>query len=129
MPPDGKLEASGSPLISSLPLNSATARPSADGGEERVVFLRGDPAERLEPVGVVRGAVLDRPVLQRAGDDVGDTGVDRLALGDGAAQRAVDIFRQPRPLHFLVERQRAEVFGGLLVTTWRWCAGATCPSW
>ena len=31
MPPDGKLDASGSPLISSLPLNSATARPSAFG--------------------------------------------------------------------------------------------------
>src|SRR5438067_13583101 len=31
MPPDGKLEASGSPLINSLPLNSATARPSAPG--------------------------------------------------------------------------------------------------
>ncbi len=32
MPPDGKLDASGSPLINSLPLNSATARPpSVDG--------------------------------------------------------------------------------------------------
>ena len=31
MPPDGKLDASGSPFTNSLPLNSATARPSAVG--------------------------------------------------------------------------------------------------
>src|SRR5262245_51452377 len=31
MPPDGKLEASGSPLISSFPENSATARPLSCG--------------------------------------------------------------------------------------------------
>ena len=40
--------------------------------EKRVVLLRGDPGHRLEPVGVVRRAVLDGPVFQRAGDDVSD---------------------------------------------------------
>jgi hypothetical protein len=39
MPPEGKLEASGSPLTSSLPLNSATARlPSADGARNESCF-------------------------------------------------------------------------------------------
>jgi hypothetical protein len=38
MPPDGKLEASGSPRISSLPLNSATARPSLDGERKESCF-------------------------------------------------------------------------------------------
>ena len=38
MPPDGKLDASGSPLISSLPLNSATARPSAVGARNESCF-------------------------------------------------------------------------------------------
>ena len=94
MPPDGKLDASGSPLISSLPLNSATARPSPVGLQETVVLLGGDAGHRLEPVRVVRRAVLDRPVLQRAGDDVGDRRIERLALGDGAPQRPVDILRQ-----------------------------------
>src|SRR6187401_507865 len=32
IPPEGKLEASGSPLMSSLPLNSATARPPSPEG-------------------------------------------------------------------------------------------------
>ena len=49
---------------------------AAVGGrrEKRVVLLGRDAGHRLEPVRVVRGAVFDRPVLQRAGDDVGDTG-------------------------------------------------------
>ena len=87
MPPDGKLDASGSPRTSSLPLNSATARPSGVGLQKRVVLLRRDAGHRLEPVRVVRGAVLDRPVLQRAGDDVGDVRVERFAVRDwrGAA--------------------------------------------
>src|SRR5215216_6000853 len=38
MPPDGKLDASGSPLISSLPLNSATARPSDVGDRNESCF-------------------------------------------------------------------------------------------
>ncbi len=38
MPPDGKLEASGSPLTSSLPLNSATARPSDVGLRKESCF-------------------------------------------------------------------------------------------
>ena len=113
MPPEGKLEASGSPWMSSLPLNSATARPSAVGDEERVVLLGGDAGQRLEPVRVVRGAVLDRPVLQGAGDDVGDGRVERLALGDRAAQRPVDVLRQPGALRLVVERQRAKFVGGL----------------
>ena len=38
MPPDGKLEASGSPRTSSLPLNSAIARPSAVGEKNESCF-------------------------------------------------------------------------------------------
>jgi hypothetical protein len=37
-PPDGKLDASGSPLINSLPENSATARPSAVGFRKESCF-------------------------------------------------------------------------------------------
>src|SRR5262249_38613202 len=38
MPPDGKLEASGSPLISSLPLNSASAPPPSVGAKNESCF-------------------------------------------------------------------------------------------
>ena len=40
-------------------------------GEEGVVLLGGDAGERLEPVGVVGGALLHRPVLHGVGHDVG----------------------------------------------------------
>src|SRR6266850_6415880 len=38
IPPDGKLEASGSPLISSLPRNSAIAVPSVEGARNESCF-------------------------------------------------------------------------------------------
>ena len=72
MPPEGKLEASGSPRTSSLPLNSAMRRAGFGGRQERVVLLGGQAGHRLEPVRVVRRAVLHGPLLHRGGDDVGD---------------------------------------------------------
>ncbi len=83
------------------------------GRQERVVLLGGDAGQRLEPVRVVRGAVLDGPVLERAGDDVGDRGLDRLALGHRAPQRAVHVLGQTGALRLVVERQRAEFLAGL----------------
>ena len=103
MPPDGKLDASGSPLISSLPRNSAIAVPSAGRREKRVVLLGGDAGQRLEPVRVVRRAVLDRPVLQRRRDRVSGRDVERLAARDRRAQRAIHRLRQPLLLHLVVE--------------------------
>ena len=77
--------------------------------QERVVLLGGDAGHRLEPVRVVRGAMLDRPVLQRRGNDVGDGRVDGLSLRDRAAQRAVDILGQTGALRLVVEGQRAKL--------------------
>ena len=111
MPPDGKLDASGSPRISSLPENSATALPSPVGDEKRVVLLGGDAGQRLEPVRVVRRAVLDRPLLHRRRDRVGDRDIERLAVRHRAAQRVIDRLGQPRLLHFVVEHEAAERFG------------------
>ena len=72
MPPEGKLEASGSPRTSSLPLNSAIAGAAFGRDQERVVLLGGQAGHRLEPVGVVGRAVLHGPLSHRGGDDVGD---------------------------------------------------------
>ena len=111
MPPDGKLDASGSPLTSSLPENSATALPSPVGEQKRVVLFGGDAGQRLEPVRVVRRAVLDRPLLHRGRDRVGHRDVERLAVRHRAPQRVIDRLRQARLLHFVVEHQAAERFG------------------
>ena len=111
MPPDGKLDASGSPRTSSLPENSATALPSPVGRQKRVVLLGGDAGQRLEPVRVVRRAVLDRPVLHRRRDRVGHRRVQRLAVRDRPAQRVIHGLRQARLLHRVVEHQAAERLG------------------
>ena len=55
------------------------------------MLFGGDAGHRLEPVRVVRRAVLDRPILQRAGDDVGARRIERLALRDGAPERAIRV--------------------------------------
>ena len=81
--------------------------------EKRVVLLGRDARERLEPVRVVRRAVLERPVLQRRRDDVRRGRIERLAGRDGAAQRLVDGLRQAGLLHLVVEGEAAERIGGL----------------
>jgi hypothetical protein len=67
--------------------------------EERVVLLRGQPGQRLEHVRVMGGALLERPVLHRRGDGVGERRVDRLALLERALQALEDVLRQPLALN------------------------------
>ena len=82
--------------------------------EERVVLLGRDAGQRLEPVRVVRGAVLDRPVLQRRRHRVGRRQLERLAARDRRAQRAIRRLRQALLLHLVVEHEAAEDIGGFL---------------
>ena len=71
MPPVGKLEASGSAWISSLPENARQGGALAGRGVEAVVLLGGQAGQRLEHVGVVGRALLERPLLHRQRDGVG----------------------------------------------------------
>ena len=113
MPPDG--EARGVRLALDELLAAELGDGAAVGGrrQERVVLLGGDAGHRLEPVGVVRGAVFDGPVLERARDDVGNRRVDRLALRDRAPEGAIHVLGQPGALRLVVECQRAELLAGL----------------
>ena len=64
---------------------------------------------------VVRGAVLDGPILQHRGNGIGRRRIERLAARDRRAQRAIRPLRQPRLLYLIVEGERAELldrFGG-----------------
>jgi len=51
-------------------------------GDEAVVLLGGDAGQRLEPMREVRGTMLERPLLHRVGDLVGNLEVERLAILD-----------------------------------------------
>ncbi len=62
---------------------------------QRVMLLGRQAGQRLEPVGEVGGAVLDRPVLHRGRDHVGHLRVQRLAPVDRPQQALVDLLRQP----------------------------------
>ena len=63
------------------------------------MLLRGRAGQRLEHVGVVGGAVLQRPLLHRLGDRVGELGVERLAALERRLQLLEDVAGQPFALH------------------------------
>ena len=71
----------------------------AVGLEERVVLLRGEARQGLEDVRVVGGAALQRPLLHRLGDLVGEVGVERLAGGEHRLQLLVRVLREAVLLH------------------------------
>ena len=72
---------------------------AAGGLEEGVVLLGGGAGQRLEDVGEVGGALLQRPVLHRRGDRVGGAGVDRLTLLECRLQLLEDVAGQALALH------------------------------
>src|SRR5579864_7635185 len=84
-------------------------RSSFGGGhDERVVLFGRDPGQGMEPVRVVRRAMLDRPVLHGRRDDVGDRRVERRPLIDGAPQGAIGVTRQAPALDVVAKGERAE---------------------
>jgi len=75
---------------------------------ERVVLLGGHPGQGLEPVREVRGAPLQRPVLHRLGDRVGQRGVERLTAFKRGLQRLENMLGQTCALHLGAEDVGAE---------------------
>ena len=63
-------------------------------GEKAVVLFGGDAGHRLEPVGIVRRALFDRPIAHRLGDNVRLGAGQTLAVLPGGAQCAVDLRRE-----------------------------------
>ena len=78
--------------------------------QEGIVLFRGDTGQRLEPVRVVRGAVLDGPVLHGGRDRVGDGQIQRVAVRDRPTQLLIDRRRQALLLDVIVEDQTAKRF-------------------
>jgi hypothetical protein len=69
------------------------------GGEERVVLLGREAGERLEDVGEVRGALLERPLLHGERDRVRQRRVECLALLEDLLEAPVGLLRQALALH------------------------------
>ena len=93
----GKAAGIGLALDQFLAAEFGQRAPMPSGREEAVVLLGGDAGHRLEQVGVVGGALLDRPVLHGGGDGVGDRGIERRALLDRLLQGLEDGLGQPLP--------------------------------
>jgi hypothetical protein len=83
------------------------------GGDEAFVLFGCAAGQWLEPVSVVRGAALDCPFLHRQGNDIGDGGIELLALLDRCQKRAED--RLGKALLHDLEREdvlRKDLFDG-----------------
>ena len=72
-----------------------------------------DARKRLEPVRVMRGAMLDCPRLHRMSDRVRDVEIERLPVFDSLAELLVDIRGKILLSHVVGENQCAESFGKL----------------
>ncbi len=77
--------------------------PGVGRGQERVVLLGGQAGHRLEPVRVVGGATLHRPLLHRRGGHVGDRRVEGGSLLDRRSEGPVHAFGQPGTHHLVGE--------------------------
>ena len=81
------------------------------GIDEAVVLLGSDARQRLEPMSVVGGALLDGPLFHGVGDDVGHVLVQRRAFLDSFHQLLVGGLRQTLAHHMLVEHHGAVQIG------------------
>ena len=89
-------------------------RAAVSGGlHEGVVLLGRDARERLEPVRVVRGTLLERPLLHGVGNLVGDVEVECLALLDDAGELLVGGLGQTLAHDGVAEHQAAVLLGDL----------------
>ena len=97
-------------------LDQLFARERHDGAavvlrvDERVVLLGRDARQRLEPMGVVGGAVFDCPFLHGMCHNVGDVDIEGLALFDGLCQRLVGGAGKTLLHDVVVEDERAVLF-------------------
>ena len=85
--------------------------PVLAGREEPVVLFRRTPGQRLEPVGIMGGALFHRPVLHGRRHFPGNVRFQGLAAADGVLEGQVGLGRKPRFHGGVVEYQFAEGYG------------------
>ena len=73
------------------------------------MLFGGHAGQRLEPVGKVGGAVLQRPILHRCGHRIGYGAVERLVFIDGPAQGGIHLGWQLGLHHAVVKDQASEI--------------------
>ena len=77
-------------------------------GNEAVVLLRCDAGHGLEPVGKMRRALFDRPILHGIGHDARGFVVEALSVLDRVANLLVGLLRQTFLHHRIAKYHRAE---------------------
>ena len=68
--------------------------PVRRGRQEGVVLFSRQPGHGLEPVGVMRSAVFESPILHGSGDDVGIGRIKRGAMGHGPHEAVIHFTRE-----------------------------------
>ncbi len=96
------------------------------GLEEAVVLLARDARERLEPVGVVGGALGDGPLLHGMGHGVRHVQIKRLTAFDGGGEFFVHVLGEPLLHDVFGENHRAEAFGKKTIVPKRSVRSAMC---
>ena len=81
-----------------------------DGGNEAVVLFSGDAGHGLEPVGEMRCALFDGPILHGICDHVRYGSVQPPAVPDGVLHCAVGLLREPFLHDRVVEYQGSKEF-------------------
>ena len=73
------------------------------------MLFRGDPGQRLEPMGKVGCAMLDCPVLHRLRNGICHIGIEGRTLIDGLLERIVHLAGQGCLHHSVVKYETAEI--------------------
>ena len=74
------------------------------------MLLGGNAGHRLKPVGIVGRALIDGPFLHLMGNDIGQAGIQILALLNGLLQLRIHLFREALPHDAVVKDVLAKNF-------------------
>ncbi len=84
--------------------------PALDGGNKAVVLFRSDAGHGLKPVGKMRSALFNGPILHRIGHHVRHGSVQAPAVADGVLHCPVGLLREPFLHNRVVEYHASKKF-------------------
>ena len=91
-------------------------------GDERVMLLRGNAGQRLEPVRIMSRTLAQRPVLHCSRHHSGNVCINGCALAHRLLELAVDVLGQTLLHHGLVKDHAAEQLRNIFCSVHGWFA-------